>query len=118
MRLNKVGKSTVQLLVIVHFIEKNAVCILLSNSVGRHVRKKFVISYGVTSAAFITMLLQGSAVGVWIDLHEGTARWTGYSNWSPVKPESYLTVSSSYFGPVFLLLVEWQKNICGARLVG
>lgn len=42
----------------------------------------------VVSAAFITMLLQGSAVGVWISL-----KWTGYRNWSPVEGD--LTVSSS-----------------------
>lgn len=47
-----------------------------------------VFFHAVVSAAFITMLLQGSAVGVWISL-----KWTGYRNWSPV--ESDLTVSSS-----------------------
>lgn len=46
------------------------------------------VFHAVVSAAFITMLLQGSAVGVWISL-----KWTGYRNWSPV--ESDLTVSSS-----------------------
>ncbi|XP_011608367.2 secretory phospholipase A2 receptor [Takifugu rubripes] len=32
--------------------------------------------------AFITMLLQGSAVGVWISL-----KWTGYRNWSPIESD-------------------------------
>lgn len=43
-------------------------------------------------AAFVTMLLQGSSVGVWIGLREGNSRWTSYSNWSPVEPRSYFTV--------------------------
>lgn len=46
------------------------------------------VSHAIISTAFITMLLQGSAVGVWISL-----KWTGYRNWSPI--ESDLTVSSS-----------------------
>lgn len=46
------------------------------------------VFHAVVSAAFITMLLQGSAVGVWISL-----KWTGYRNWSPVEGD--LTVSSS-----------------------
>ncbi|XP_037835854.1 secretory phospholipase A2 receptor isoform X2 [Kryptolebias marmoratus] len=47
--------------------------------------------------AYITMLLQGSAVGVWIGLRdEDTMKWTngkpvGYTNWSPVEPKSPLT---------------------------
>lgn len=45
------------------------------------------VSHSMISAAFITMLLQGSSVGVWISL-----KWTGYRNWSPI--ESDLTVRS------------------------
>uniref|UniRef100_A0A8C2WSQ2 Phospholipase A2 receptor 1 n=1 Tax=Cyclopterus lumpus TaxID=8103 RepID=A0A8C2WSQ2_CYCLU len=47
--------------------------------------------------AYITMLLQGSSVGVWIGLRdEDTMRWTNgrsvsYTNWSPIEPKSYLT---------------------------
>ncbi|XP_043999660.1 secretory phospholipase A2 receptor isoform X2 [Gambusia affinis] len=47
--------------------------------------------------AYITMLLQGSSVGVWIGLRdEDTMKWTNgkpvsYTNWSPVEPKSYLT---------------------------
>ncbi|KAM8876938.1 secretory phospholipase A2 receptor [Synchiropus picturatus] len=47
--------------------------------------------------AYITMLLQGSSVGVWIGLRdEDTMKWTNkkqviYSNWSPIEPKSYLT---------------------------
>uniref|UniRef100_A0A8C4H179 Phospholipase A2 receptor 1 n=1 Tax=Dicentrarchus labrax TaxID=13489 RepID=A0A8C4H179_DICLA len=54
--------------------------------------------------AYITMLLQGSSVGVWIGLRdEDTMKWTNgkqvsYTNWSPIEPKSYLTVSScEYF---------------------
>eukprot|EP00064_Thunnus_orientalis_P003314 superscaffoldBa00000265_g3323 len=47
--------------------------------------------------AYITMLLQGSSVGVWIGLwDEDTMKWTNgkqvsYTNWSPIEPKSYLT---------------------------
>ncbi|KAM7424371.1 hypothetical protein PAMA_000626 [Pampus argenteus] len=47
--------------------------------------------------AYITMLLQGSSVGVWIGLRdEDTMKWTNgkqvsYTNWSPIDPKSYLT---------------------------
>ncbi|XP_073320103.1 secretory phospholipase A2 receptor [Pagrus major] len=47
--------------------------------------------------AYITMLLQGSSVGVWIGLHdEDTMKWingkqVSYTNWSPIEPKSYLT---------------------------
>ncbi|MED6243551.1 hypothetical protein ATANTOWER_022201, partial [Ataeniobius toweri] len=47
--------------------------------------------------AYITMLLQGSSVGVWIGLRdEDTMKWTNgkpvsYTNWSPVEPKSYFT---------------------------
>uniref|UniRef100_A0A3Q3JVM7 Phospholipase A2 receptor 1 n=1 Tax=Monopterus albus TaxID=43700 RepID=A0A3Q3JVM7_MONAL len=47
--------------------------------------------------AYVTMLLQGSSVGVWIGLRdEDTMKWTNgkpvsYTNWSPVEPKSYLT---------------------------
>ncbi|XP_070410943.1 secretory phospholipase A2 receptor isoform X2 [Nothobranchius furzeri] len=47
--------------------------------------------------AYITMLLQGHSVGVWIGLRdEDTMKWTNgkpvsYTNWSPVEPKSYLT---------------------------
>lgn len=47
--------------------------------------------------AYITMLLQGSSVGVWIGLsNDDTLRWTNgktvsYTNWSPVEPKSYIT---------------------------
>ncbi|XP_035538129.1 secretory phospholipase A2 receptor isoform X1 [Morone saxatilis] len=47
--------------------------------------------------AYITMLLQGSSVGVWIGLgDEDTTKWTNgkqvsYTNWSPIEPKSYLT---------------------------
>ncbi|XP_020493615.2 secretory phospholipase A2 receptor [Labrus bergylta] len=47
--------------------------------------------------AYITMLLQGSSVGVWIGLgDEYTMRWTNgklvsYTNWSPIEPKSYIT---------------------------
>ncbi|XP_056268990.1 secretory phospholipase A2 receptor isoform X2 [Pseudoliparis swirei] len=47
--------------------------------------------------AYITMLLQGSSVGMWIGLRdEDTMRWTNgrsvsYTNWSPIEPKSYLT---------------------------
>lgn len=50
-------------------------------------------------AAFVTMLLQGSSVGVWIGWREGTSRWTSYSNWSPVEPKSYFTVRKRFFTP-------------------
>ncbi|XP_054627640.1 secretory phospholipase A2 receptor isoform X2 [Dunckerocampus dactyliophorus] len=46
--------------------------------------------------AYITMLLQGSPVGVWIGLWtQDTMKWTNgrpvsYTNWSPVEPKSYL----------------------------
>ncbi|KAG7482086.1 hypothetical protein JOB18_012771 [Solea senegalensis] len=46
--------------------------------------------------AYITMLLQGSSVGVWIGLGDGDImKWTNgrsvsYTNWSPVEPRSYL----------------------------
>ncbi|XP_059208069.1 secretory phospholipase A2 receptor [Centropristis striata] len=47
--------------------------------------------------AYITMLLQGSSVGVWIGLRdEDTMKWTNgksvsFTNWSPIEPKSYLT---------------------------
>ncbi|XP_068174457.1 secretory phospholipase A2 receptor isoform X2 [Antennarius striatus] len=47
--------------------------------------------------AYVTMLLQGSSVGVWIGLrNEDTMRWingkqVSYTNWSPIEPKSYLT---------------------------
>uniref|UniRef100_A0A672ISJ2 Phospholipase A2 receptor 1 n=1 Tax=Salarias fasciatus TaxID=181472 RepID=A0A672ISJ2_SALFA len=47
--------------------------------------------------AYITMLLQGSAVGVWIGLwDEDSLKWTNgkavsYTNWSPVEPKNYHT---------------------------
>ncbi|KAM3625162.1 uncharacterized protein V6R79_007800 [Siganus canaliculatus] len=47
--------------------------------------------------AYITMLLQGSAVGVWIGMQlEDIMKWTNgkrveYTNWSPVEPRSYIT---------------------------
>uniref|UniRef100_A0A3P8UHD1 Phospholipase A2 receptor 1 n=1 Tax=Cynoglossus semilaevis TaxID=244447 RepID=A0A3P8UHD1_CYNSE len=46
--------------------------------------------------AYITMLLQGSSVGVWIGLGVGDMKWTNgktvsYTNWSPVEPKTYLT---------------------------
>uniref|UniRef100_A0A672YQF8 Phospholipase A2 receptor 1 n=1 Tax=Sphaeramia orbicularis TaxID=375764 RepID=A0A672YQF8_9TELE len=47
--------------------------------------------------AYITMLLQGSSVGVWIGLRdEDTMKWTNgravtYTNWSPIEPKSYVT---------------------------
>lgn len=47
--------------------------------------------------AYITMLLQGSSVGVWIGLkNDDTMAWTSgkavtYTNWSPVEPRSHLT---------------------------
>ncbi|KAM6979939.1 secretory phospholipase A2 receptor [Aplochiton taeniatus] len=46
--------------------------------------------------AYVTMLLQGGAVGVWIGLRdEDTMKWTNgrpvsYTNWSPVEPKSSL----------------------------
>ncbi|KAL1021870.1 hypothetical protein UPYG_G00019100 [Umbra pygmaea] len=45
--------------------------------------------------AYITMLLQGGAVGVWIGLQD-TMKWTNgkpvsYTNWSPVEPKNSLT---------------------------
>ncbi|XP_061743297.1 secretory phospholipase A2 receptor isoform X2 [Nerophis ophidion] len=46
--------------------------------------------------AYITMLLQGSSVGVWIGLwNQDPGKWTngrpvGYTNWSPVEPKSDL----------------------------
>uniref|UniRef100_A0A7N8Y3Z2 Phospholipase A2 receptor 1 n=1 Tax=Mastacembelus armatus TaxID=205130 RepID=A0A7N8Y3Z2_9TELE len=46
--------------------------------------------------AYITMLLQGSSLGVWIGLQdEDTMKWTNgkpvrYTNWSPLEPKSYL----------------------------
>lgn len=48
--------------------------------------------------AYITMLLQGRTVGVWIGLRdEDTMKWTNgkpvsYTNWSPVEPKNPLTV--------------------------
>uniref|UniRef100_A0AAY5KK31 Phospholipase A2 receptor 1 n=1 Tax=Esox lucius TaxID=8010 RepID=A0AAY5KK31_ESOLU len=48
--------------------------------------------------AYITMLLQGGASGVWIGLRdEDTMKWTNgnpvsYTNWSPVEPKNSLTV--------------------------
>uniref|UniRef100_A0A3Q4N3Q5 Phospholipase A2 receptor 1 n=1 Tax=Neolamprologus brichardi TaxID=32507 RepID=A0A3Q4N3Q5_NEOBR len=50
--------------------------------------------------AFITMFLQGSAVGVWIGLRdEDTMKWTNgrpvsYTNWSPVEPKNPLNVNT------------------------
>ncbi|KAM3876716.1 secretory phospholipase A2 receptor [Diretmus argenteus] len=47
--------------------------------------------------AYITMLLQGSSVGVWIGLRdEDTMKWTNgksvsYTNWSPIDSKSSLT---------------------------
>ncbi|XP_028972623.2 secretory phospholipase A2 receptor [Esox lucius] len=47
--------------------------------------------------AYITMLLQGGASGVWIGLRdEDTMKWTNgnpvsYTNWSPVEPKNSLT---------------------------
>ncbi|XP_072321542.1 secretory phospholipase A2 receptor [Eucyclogobius newberryi] len=49
--------------------------------------------------AYITMLLQGSSVGVWIGLqNDDTSAWTSgkavtYTNWSPVEPKSHLTIN-------------------------
>ncbi|XP_035008641.1 secretory phospholipase A2 receptor isoform X2 [Hippoglossus stenolepis] len=49
--------------------------------------------------AYITMLMQGSSVGVWIGLGDGDImRWTNgksvsFTNWSPVEPKSFLTES-------------------------
>lgn len=64
------------------------------------------VSHALISAAFITMLLQGSAVGVWISL-----KWTGYRNWSPIECD--LTVNShsvelmSYSTCIVLLTHIW-----------
>ncbi|XP_055363591.1 secretory phospholipase A2 receptor isoform X2 [Betta splendens] len=47
--------------------------------------------------AYITMLLQGTSVGVWIGLRdEDTMKWSNgksvsYTNWSPTDPKRYLT---------------------------
>ncbi|KAM7405944.1 hypothetical protein PAMP_000354 [Pampus punctatissimus] len=54
--------------------------------------------------AYITMLLQGSSVGVWIGLRdEDTMKWTNgkqvsYTNWSPIEPKSYLTADELLSG--------------------
>lgn len=53
-------------------------------------------------AAFVTMLLQGSSVGVWIGLREGNSRWSSYSNWSPVEPRSYFTVRRPFITQINL----------------
>ncbi|XP_005935312.1 secretory phospholipase A2 receptor [Haplochromis burtoni] len=54
--------------------------------------------------AFITMFLQGSAVGVWIGLRdEDTMKWTNgrpvsYTNWSPVEPKNPLNEDTWFQG--------------------
>lgn len=59
----------------------------------------FFSCHVIISVAFITMFLQGSAVGVWIGLRdEDTMKWTNgrpvsYTNWSPVEPKNPLNVS-------------------------
>ncbi|XP_056134083.1 secretory phospholipase A2 receptor [Lampris incognitus] len=56
--------------------------------------------------AFITMLLQGSSVGVWIGLRdEDTMKWANgkpvsYTNWSPVEPKSSLAEEEWLSGPL------------------
>ena len=56
----------------------------------------------VVTAAFITMLLQGSAVGVWIGQRiDDTDCWTngrpvGYTNWSPRNSPAVSTLYISY----------------------
>uniref|UniRef100_A0A3Q3WZL2 Uncharacterized protein n=1 Tax=Mola mola TaxID=94237 RepID=A0A3Q3WZL2_MOLML len=54
--------------------------------------------------AYITMLLQGSLVGVWIGHWEGTVRFPSYSNWSPVEPRSYLTEDEFHSVPMCTVL--------------
>ncbi|KAL2087574.1 hypothetical protein ACEWY4_016402 [Coilia grayii] len=55
--------------------------------------------------AYITMLLDGNSVGVWIGLRDGdTMKWTNgkpvtYTNWSPVEPKSSLTQDEWLSGP-------------------
>lgn len=83
MRLNKVEAKLAAHL---HVKEENC---FMSN----------VCLLAIISAAYITMLLQGSSVGVWIGLRdEDTMKWTNgksvsYTNWSPMEPKTYLTVS-------------------------
>lgn len=59
--------------------------------------------------AFITMLLQGSAVGVWISL-----KWTGYRNWSPIESdlaeEPSCTVLSNNHN--FHMTGKWYDEKC------
>ncbi|XP_075903763.1 secretory phospholipase A2 receptor isoform X2 [Nelusetta ayraudi] len=71
--------------------------------------------------AFVTMLLQGSSVGVWIGMREGNSRWTSYSNWSPVEPRSYFTEDEMLGGPLctvlsnnhnFHLTGKWYDEKC------
>ncbi|XP_074522887.1 secretory phospholipase A2 receptor [Halichoeres trimaculatus] len=60
--------------------------------------------------AYITMLLQGSSVGVWIGLSDyDTMKWTNgkpvsYTNWSPIEPKSYINED------------EWLSGFVGERL--
>ncbi|XP_034536197.1 secretory phospholipase A2 receptor [Notolabrus celidotus] len=60
--------------------------------------------------AYITMLLQGSSVGVWIGLGDyDTMKWTNgrpvsYTNWSPIEPKSYINED------------EWVSGFVGERL--
>lgn len=81
------------------------VVVFLSSSVGNAALFFFLVCFlcfcchAIFFAAYITMLLQGSSVGVWIGLRdEDTMKWTSgkpvtYTNWSPIEPKSYLTVS-------------------------
>ncbi|XP_034051134.1 secretory phospholipase A2 receptor [Thalassophryne amazonica] len=87
--------------------------------------------------AYITMLLQGSSVGVWIGLRdEDTMKWTNgkpvsYTNWSPVEPKSYLTEDKWFSGfsdePLctvlsnnhnFHLTGKWYDEKCSDRGYG
>lgn len=71
----------------------------------------FPVDTSTPCAAFVTMLLQGSSVGVWIGLREGNSRWTSYSNWSPIEPRSYFTVRKRH-RLIYMLEQLWNLFFC------
>uniref|UniRef100_A0A671XU88 Phospholipase A2 receptor 1 n=1 Tax=Sparus aurata TaxID=8175 RepID=A0A671XU88_SPAAU len=69
--------------------------------------------------AYITMLLQGSSVGVWIGLRDAdTMKWANgkqlsYTNWSPIEPKNYPTEDewlSGYAGEPLCTVLSNNHN--------
>uniref|UniRef100_A0A3Q2YRI2 Phospholipase A2 receptor 1 n=1 Tax=Hippocampus comes TaxID=109280 RepID=A0A3Q2YRI2_HIPCM len=67
--------------------------------------------------AYITMLLQGISVGVWIGLwNQDTMKWTNgrpvsYTNWSPIEPKSYLNLLTGFADEPLCTVLSNNHNV-------